>query len=69
MMVARRTDAMPLERRTETRFGTCLQSKGAKVIMSKAMSDFTNVLTNLVYFGIPVIIMSGFVTAISPLGA
>ncbi len=35
--------------------------------MTKNVSDISNFIINLVYIGVPLVIMSGFVTAISPL--
>ncbi|GEM_PF-6701470 len=35
--------------------------------MSNLKSQFADILINLVYIGIPVVVLSGFATAITPL--
>lgn len=35
--------------------------------MTKNVSDISHFVINLVYFGVPMVIMSGFAAAISPL--
>lgn len=70
MIVARRNGPKRLtEKGHDNRFGTCVIAKERTVIMSNIKSQIAELMINLVYIGIPVIVMSGFVTAVSPLSA